>query len=153
MLSPFTLPLPDLTATAMLAARLAPLLRPRDVVALQGDLGAGKTTFARALLRELGIGEDVPSPTFTLVQTYDNARFPIAHFDLYRLKAAEEIEELGWDEACADGLVLVEWPEGAASYMPRDRLELRFDQNENGQRQVTLEACGAWKSRLEAWPV
>ena len=144
-------PLPDLAATEALAQRLAPLLRAKDVVTLQGNLGAGKTTFARALLRTLGITEDVPSPTFTLMQSYDGPAFPIYHFDLYRLKSPDEMEEIGFDDARADGLVLVEWPERAAAYMPRDRLELRFDVNAEGQRQVTLTPQGAWAKRFEGF--
>ena len=144
-------PLPDLAATKALARRLAPLLRAKDVVTLQGDLGAGKTTFARALLRTLGITEDVPSPTFTHMQSYDGPAFPIYHFDLYRLKSPDEVEEIGFDDASADGLVLVEWPERAAAYMPRDRLELRFDVNAEGQRQVTLTPQGAWAKRFEGF--
>jgi len=146
-----TFPLPDLASTEALAQRLAPLLRAKDVVTLQGDLGAGKTTFARALLCAMGITEDVPSPTFTLMQSYDGPAFPIYHFDLYRLKSPDEMEEIGFDDARADGLVLVEWPERAAAYMPRDRLELRFDVNAEGQRQVTLTPQGAWAKRFEGF--
>jgi len=146
-----TLPLPDLAATEALARRLAPLLRVKDVVTLQGDLGAGKTTLARALLRALSIHEDVPSPTFTLMQSYDAPAFPIHHFDLYRLKSPDEMEEIGFDDARADGLVLVEWPERAAARMPRDRLELRFAMDAYGQRQVTLTPYGAWANRFEGF--
>jgi tRNA threonylcarbamoyl adenosine modification protein YjeE len=133
-----TIPLPDLAATEALARRLAPQVRGGDVVLLRGDLGAGKTTFARALLRVLGVGEYVPSPTFTLMQSYEGKEFPIYHFDLYRLKRPEEIEELGFDDACAEGLVLVEWPEKAEGYMPQERVELRFGIDHDG-RVVVLE--------------
>lgn len=143
--------LPDLAATAALADKLAPLLRARDVVTLHGDLGAGKTTFARALLKALGIGDEVPSPTFTLVQSYEGSAFSIYHFDLYRLKAPEEIEEIGFEDACADGLVLVEWPEKALPFMPRDRLELFFAMDDRGNRKVELRGLGAWESRLEGF--
>ncbi len=146
-------PLPDLAATEALAARLAPLLRAGDAVTLQGDLGAGKTALARALLRSLGVTGDVPSPTFTLVQSYDTARFPVYHFDLYRLKRGDEVEELGWDDALAEGVVLVEWPERAAAFMPRDRLALTLDMDANGQRRATLETHGAWIARAgDVWP-
>ena len=99
------IPLRDLIAVDDAARRLAPLLRSGDLIALQGPLGAGKTTFARALLRAFGIDEDVPSPTFTLLQTYDAPHFTIYHFDLDRLENETELEELGWDDALADGLV------------------------------------------------
>ncbi|HEU0095401.1 MAG TPA: tRNA (adenosine(37)-N6)-threonylcarbamoyltransferase complex ATPase subunit type 1 TsaE, partial [Rhizomicrobium sp.] len=118
------LPLPDLDATAHLGAAIAAGLRMGDVVALWGDLGAGKTTLARAILRALGVTEDVPSPTFTLVQSYDTSRFAVAHYDLYRLKSAREIRELGFDEALEDGVALVEWPERAPEALPPDALHV-----------------------------
>jgi len=118
---------------------------------LQGELGAGKTTFARALLRALGIKEDVPSPTFTLVQNYAGRDFPIYHFDLYRLKSASELEELGWDDACADGLVLVEWPERATAFMPRDRLDVHFNIGARKYREALLTPHGLWEKRLEGF--
>jgi hypothetical protein len=120
-------PLPDLAATEELAARMAATLDRRDALLLSGDLGAGKTTFARALLRTLGVAGEVPSPTFTLVQSYDTPRFPVFHFDLYRLEKPEEMEEIGFDEAVAEGLVIVEWPEKALVYMPRARIEMKFE--------------------------
>ena len=104
--------LPDLAATEALAARLAPLLRPGDAVLLEGPLGAGKSAFTRALLRA-SAGDpalEVPSPTFTLVQSYDLPAGPAHHFDLYRLSGPAGLAELGWDEA-REGIVLVEWPE------------------------------------------
>lgn len=106
--------------TAAFAAKLAPKMKPGAVLLLQGDLGAGKTVFARALIRALS-GDpalDVPSPTFTLVQTYDTPAGMVWHFDLYRLKDPEEIFELGWEEALAEGIVLVEWPERLGPHVP-----------------------------------
>ncbi|MDD5586521.1 MAG: tRNA (adenosine(37)-N6)-threonylcarbamoyltransferase complex ATPase subunit type 1 TsaE [Alphaproteobacteria bacterium] len=150
-LSRTTIPLPDLAATDEMARRLAPLLGAKDVVCLQGDLGAGKTTFARALLREFGVDEEVISPTFTLVQCYEGNAFPVFHFDLYRLKRPEEIEETGFDEACVHGLVLVEWPERAAPFMPRDRLELRFDMDAEGLRRMTIVPHGFWERRIQGF--
>jgi len=146
---PLVFPLADLTTTFGLARRLAPLLRAGDLVTLQGDLGAGKTTFARALLDALGVEGEVPSPSFTLVQHYESPAFPICHFDLYRLKGPEEMEELGMEDALAHGLVLVEWPERALSLMPRDRLELRFDIGAEGKRRLSLEGLGRWRERIE----
>jgi tRNA threonylcarbamoyl adenosine modification protein YjeE len=118
--------LPSLAATAALAGRIAPLLRRGDTVALWGDLGAGKTSLAREILRALGVTEEVPSPTFTLVQTYETARLTVAHYDLYRLKHPRELDELGFREALEDGAALVEWPERAPDYLPDETLHLRL---------------------------
>jgi tRNA threonylcarbamoyladenosine biosynthesis protein TsaE len=145
---PLTIALPDLDATAALAARLAPLLRTGDALLLHGDLGVGKTAFARALVRALGITGDVPSPTFTLVQSYLTPHLTISHFDLYRLKSADELEELGWDDARADGVVLVEWPERAADFMPPDALTLTFALDADQQRSCVITAPPAWQARL-----
>lgn len=149
MAARLVVPLADIAATQKLAAHLASVLRARDVILLRGDLGAGKTTFARHLLQALGIAGEIPSPTFTLVQSYDAPSFAVFHFDLYRLKTPEEIEEIGFDEACADGLVLVEWPEKAESFMPRGALALRFALSPSGAREVVIEAAQAWESRLD----
>ncbi len=129
--------LPDLAATAALGARIAAALRPGDAVALSGDLGAGKTTLARAILRAMGVDENVPSPTFTLVQSYRTERMTVSHYDLYRLKHASEMAELGLDEALEDGAALLEWPERAEAYLPADSLL------------VTLEDAGGRRARLE----
>jgi tRNA threonylcarbamoyl adenosine modification protein YjeE len=94
---PANVVLADLAATQALAAAIEPHLRVGDLLALRGDLGAGKTEFARALLRARGVTGDVPSPTFTLLQTYETPGLLISHFDLYRLKSSDELEELGWD--------------------------------------------------------
>jgi tRNA threonylcarbamoyl adenosine modification protein YjeE len=126
--------LPDLAATAALAGRIAPLLRAGDAVALWGDLGAGKTTLARAILRALGVTEEVPSPTFTLVQSYETPRLTVAHYDLYRLKSARELHELGFREALEDGAVLVEWPERAPEFLPDETLHLRLALEDEGRR-------------------
>jgi tRNA threonylcarbamoyl adenosine modification protein YjeE len=129
-------PLPDLAALDALAARVAEAARPREVFLLRGDLGAGKTTFARAFLRALGVVGEIPSPTFTLVQTYATTKGPVAHFDLYRLKEPDEIDEIGFDDAAAEGIVLVEWPEKAEARLPRRRIELFFEGGDD--RRVTL---------------
>lgn len=140
--------LPDLAATARLAARLATLLKRDDALLLQGDLGAGKTAFARALIQALGVQGEIPSPTFTLVQSYETPTFPVYHFDLYRLKTPEEIEEIGFDEALSDGVALVEWPEKAASYMPREALRLVFELRPDGGRRVSFVPSGSWAQRV-----
>jgi tRNA threonylcarbamoyladenosine biosynthesis protein TsaE len=143
------IPLADEQATAALARRLAPCLRPGDVVALRGDLGAGKTSFARALIRALSGPDDdereVPSPTFTLIQTYDTPAGRIHHFDLYRVQSPEELGEIGWDEALADGIVLVEWPDRAGRLLPLDRLDVTLGFSANGEaRRAILQPAASW---------
>lgn len=142
--------LPDEEATAALARRLAPNLRPGDLVALGGDLGAGKTAFARALIRALTYpDEEVPSPTFTLVQTYDGAGGAVWHFDLYRLHGPDEVVELGWEEA-RDAICLVEWPDRLGPLLPADRLDLQLSVRGPTDRRATLTGRGTWASRLDA---
>jgi tRNA threonylcarbamoyl adenosine modification protein YjeE len=141
--------LPDMAATENLARKLAPILRRGDSLALQGELGTGKTTFARALLQALGITGEVPSPTFTLVQIYESPKTPIHHFDLYRLKSISELDELGWDEALATGVALIEWPERAEGRLTGDVLTLRFTLDTAGNRHCTLIPQGNWTDRLE----
>lgn len=141
---------PDETSLRALGARLAQMLRAGDAIALQGGLGAGKTTFARGLIEAYaGIGE-VPSPTYTLVQTYDSGPLPVWHYDLYRLEDAADLTELGWDET-ADGIVLVEWPERAGTRLPKWRLDVTIDFQGEGRR-VTLEPHGeGWQTRLHGF--
>ena len=119
--SSFSIVLPNEQATRRLAADVASVLKPGDLVTLSGDLGAGKTAFARALIRHLAGDEalDVPSPTFTLVQTYALPRFAVVHADLYRVTHAGELAELGVDEAAENAVVLLEWPDRAAEVLPR----------------------------------
>ncbi|TIW30748.1 MAG: tRNA (adenosine(37)-N6)-threonylcarbamoyltransferase complex ATPase subunit type 1 TsaE [Mesorhizobium sp.] len=135
--------LADEAATARLGEDLAMALRPGDVLALKGDLGAGKSTLARSLIRALAddAGLDVPSPTFTLVQTYDT-RFPVHHFDLYRLSAAAELDELGFDDALAQGAALVEWPERAETALPDGTLWVELAHQGDG-RLAKLSGQGA----------
>lgn len=138
--------LPDLDATARLGARIAAGLTLGDAVALWGDLGAGKTTLARAILRALGVTEEVPSPTFTLVQSYDT-RPPVAHFDLYRLKHAREMRELGFEDAMDNGAVLVEWPERAPEALPPEALHVRLGL-QDGARLARLTGPVRWESLM-----
>lgn len=139
--------------TGRFAAGLAPRLGPGDVLFLEGDLGLGKSVFARALIRALSgdPGLEVPSPTFTLVQTYETDIAPVWHFDLYRIKSPDEIWELGWEDALTNGIMLVEWPSRLKSSLaPRDRLEIRFapSTEQDGARIITLTPYGQWKDRL-----
>ena len=132
----FSFSLPDEAATERLGAALARRLRPRDVVALQGGLGVGKTTLARAILRAAS-GDPaliVPSPTFTLAEIYETPAGMFWHFDLYRLEAPEQVFELGWEEARADGIALVEWAERLAALLPRERLTVTLSIEGDGRR-------------------
>lgn len=134
--------------TATLGERLALAVRPGDVIALYGDLGAGKTTLARALIRKLaGPDTEAPSPTFTLVQTYAGPDFPIWHFDLYRLEDPGEARELGLEEA-VDGLALIEWPERLGRYLPGARLEVQLSFDGSG-RIARLVDLDDWSTRLD----
>ena len=143
--------LPDTAATESLAQQLARQLRCGDIVALGGDLGAGKTTFARALIQSLGDkDEEVPSPTFTLVQTYELSAFALWHFDLYRLESPEDAFELDIEEAFAMGVSLIEWPERLGPHLPAERLDIRFVFGDGPEmRRVTLAGSGAWKTRMD----
>ncbi len=146
------LELPDLEATRALARRLARRLRRGDLVALEGDLGTGKTAFARALIRSrAGAGIEVPSPSFTLVQRYELPGLTVTHADLYRLGGPEEVAELDLEEALEEGAVLVEWPERAGPMLPADRLRLRFSFAPAGgeeARELLVEAGPSWRERL-----
>ncbi|MCB9983562.1 MAG: tRNA (adenosine(37)-N6)-threonylcarbamoyltransferase complex ATPase subunit type 1 TsaE [Rhodospirillales bacterium] len=129
--------------TARIAAGLAAEIESGDVLLLHGTLGMGKSVFARALLRTL-TGEpniDVPSPTFTLVQIYDGLDCPVYHYDLYRIEDPEEIFELGWDDALADGIVIVEWPERLGPYKPPRALDITLSKADNDPdtREILIE--------------
>ncbi len=139
--------LADEAATIALGAALAACLQHGDAVCLWGPLGAGKSTLARALIRALTHpGQEVPSPTFTLVQTYETDGFPIAHFDLYRLKTADEAFELGLDDAIEDGVVLIEWPERLAGRLPSNRLDIEIEMAGEG-RLARLHPRGSFEGR------
>ena len=132
--------------TAALASRIAHNLSPGDLLCLYGGLGAGKTVFARALIRALCGNPDltVPSPTFTLLQTYDTPKGPVFHFDLYRIESAEEIDELGWDET-GSAIAIVEWPERLENRLPARRLDLTIAPGPQGagSRIIALHPHGA----------
>jgi tRNA threonylcarbamoyladenosine biosynthesis protein TsaE len=145
--------LEDEAGTARLGQRLAACLRPGDVLALSGGLGAGKTALARALIQAATneADEEVPSPTFTLVQTYECPQFDIWHFDLYRLEKPDDALELGIDEAFAEAVSLIEWPERLGGYLPRRRLDILITQGtEENAREALLVAHGEdWGERLK----
>jgi tRNA threonylcarbamoyladenosine biosynthesis protein TsaE len=133
--------------TAAFARKIAAQIRPQDVILLKGELGAGKSTFARALIQTLcGKETEVPSPTFTLVQTYETPSFILWHFDLYRLKYAEEAHELGIEEAYGSGVSLIEWPERLGALLPKNCLEIELSYgNHENERILRLKG---WEDRL-----
>ncbi|MFM9847991.1 MAG: tRNA (adenosine(37)-N6)-threonylcarbamoyltransferase complex ATPase subunit type 1 TsaE [Hyphomicrobiaceae bacterium] len=152
MTTRFTIAGVDEAGLGLVAEVLALSSRPGDVLALRGDLGTGKTTFARAFVRAVldDPGMDVPSPTFTLLQTYETSRFPISHFDLYRVEATSELEELGFDEAVAGSVVLLEWPERAGAQLPPARLEIHLESIADPDlRTLHLIGLGDWAPRLD----
>ena len=144
----------DERGTEAVARRLAALVRRGDVIGLRGPLGSGKTVFARAFIRALTRPEEeVPSPTFTLVQRYEvvGAAGAIFHFDLYRLESPDEIWELGIEEAVADGAVLIEWPERLGALRPADFLEIVLVPDKDGPetvREIGITGHGAWRDRI-----
>ena len=140
--------LPNLKATRNLAKTLAPLLRPGDVVTLEGPIGIGKTTFIRALLETLGCIEEVPNPTFNLLHTYELGSVTFWHFDLFRIERLPDVYELGIEDALETGICLIEWPKVMANLLPTERLELEFFYQEECSRRVSLKGNGTWGQRL-----
>ena len=141
--------LPDEAATAAFAARISELAEVGDVIALKGDLGCGKTSFARSFIRARGGAEEVPSPTFTLVQIYELTPAAIWHFDLYRIKSSEEAWELGIEDAFSEGISLIEWPERLGPLLPRRRLEIEFLFGDRpDERRARIDAGESWRQRL-----
>jgi tRNA threonylcarbamoyladenosine biosynthesis protein TsaE len=133
-------------------ARLAAVLRRGDVILLEGDLGAGKTTLARGLLRALGLTTEAPSPTFAIVQGYERPEvtLPLAHIDLYRLDGPEDTVELGLDDWLTEGALVVEWPDRLAGRFDRIALSLRLEVARDGGRLLTARVPKSWENR---WPL
>ena len=141
--------LPDEAATAALASRLAAIARLADVIALKGELGAGKTSFARAFIRALGATGEVPSPTFTLVQVYELPAATVWHFDGYRLRDPEEAWELGIEDAFTGGISLIEWPERFGPLLPARRLDVALSAGATAAaRRAVIDAPSDWAPRL-----
>lgn len=134
-----------------LGMRLAAVVRPGDVIALSGELGAGKTSIARGLLAALGLESEAPSPSFAIVQPYEppEVRMPVLHVDLYRIDDPDEAEELGLDDARADSLLIVEWPERLGAEAWPDALWLSLEVAPDGARSLTARVPAAWRDR---WP-
>lgn len=134
-----------------LGAALAATLRPGDMIALSGGLGAGKTTLARGVLRGLGHEGEVPSPSFAIVQPYEppSVRLPLAHVDLYRIEDREEIAELGLDEWLGEGALIVEWPDRLGAALLGTALAIDIAVDEDGARVLTVTVPDAWEGR---WP-
>ena len=143
--------LADEAATRRLGQRLAARIRPGDVIALWGTLGTGKSTLARAFIRAVtSPEEEVPSPTFTLVQQYECDAGLIWHFDLYRLEKPDDALELDIEEAFADGVSLIEWPDRLGRHLPKRRLDVTLETGDaEGERRASLTASDSWADRLE----
>ena len=142
--------LSNLSATEKLANSLAPLLQKSDVITLYGELGAGKTSFARALIKKLGYKGEVPSPTFTLVQTYNIKSINVWHFDLYRILDPDELIELDIEEAMKQSVLLIEWPQRMGNRLPNNRLDIKLNYTENEiSRMAIITGHGHWSSRLK----
>ena len=137
--------------TAEIAAKLSEITRAGDVWALHGTLGMGKSVFARAFIKNLTSADEVPSPTFTLVQAYSATDFEIYHYDLYRLEKPEDIFELGVEETFYEGVCLIEWPDKMGSLAPRNMWHVSIEPDEKG-RKITLTTEDENKiRRLEKW--
>ncbi|WP_106639236.1 tRNA (adenosine(37)-N6)-threonylcarbamoyltransferase complex ATPase subunit type 1 TsaE [Allosphingosinicella vermicomposti] len=138
--------------TEALGRALAARLQPGEVVALHGDLGAGKTSLARGILRGLGFEGDVASPTFPIIQVYEapDVRIPVWHIDLYRIEDESELEELALDDARWDTALIVEWPERLGAALWPDSLQLFLERDGEGARALTAQVPPAWKDR---WPL
>nr|WP_208403007.1 tRNA (adenosine(37)-N6)-threonylcarbamoyltransferase complex ATPase subunit type 1 TsaE [Sphingomonas japonica] len=142
----------DADASDRLGRALAKRVRPGDVIALSGPLGAGKTSIARGVLAGLGLAGEAPSPSFAIVQPYDppEVALPVLHIDLYRIEHPDEAEELGLDEQRGDSLLLVEWPERLGADAWRDALWLTLETKPEGGRGLTARVPEAWRAR---WPL
>jgi len=143
------IPLPDLAATEALGARIAAALRPGDVVALSGGLGAGKTTLARAIIAALGHVGEVPSPSFAIIETYDPpaVRLPLVHADFYRLNRPEEAEEIGLDDYRDGAALIAEWPEHAGGFAHEPACLAITIETAETERTAIVEPGADWLGR------
>jgi len=145
--------LEDQNATRALGLRLAKALKAGDVVCLQGDLGAGKTTLARSVIAAICDVDDAPSPTYTIIQTYETSDdIPLWHVDLYRIEESGELEQLGLEDAFDEAISLIEWPERLGAGVPENRLEVSLITPDDGldtSRQARITGFGEWESRVD----
>ena len=133
--------------TRLLGERLAHLLQPGDVLLMLGDLGAGKSELTRGIAKGLGVTSTVASPSFTILNVYDEGRVPLYHFDWYRLNDVEELYEMGMEEYLGgDGVAVVEWPSQCPEAIPETCLEVRITPVSETEREITLTPCGAFRS-------
>ena len=141
--------LSDAAATDAAGRALAPHLRVGDIIALSGDLGAGKTSFARGLLAGLGLTEEAPSPSFALVIPYapPDVTLPVWHVDLYRLDDPADVEQLGIDDALYDSVLIIEWPERMGARLWPNALRLHFASTDDGGRALTVAVPPSWEAR------
>jgi tRNA threonylcarbamoyl adenosine modification protein YjeE len=147
-LATFSVALSNEAATASLMADLALLIGPGDVITLSGDLGAGKTAAARAMIRYLADDEglEVPSPTFTLAQAYDLPSFPLLHADLYRVNDASELDEIGLSPLPEGAVAMIEWPERAGNALPTDRIDIALSHRPALMPASPMRGVGAWQA-------
>ncbi len=152
--SPIAIKLPDEAATCALAAGLARRARPGDVIGLSGPLGVGKTTFARAFIASATAAGEVPSPTFTLAEVYQSLTGPaVWHFDLYRLDKPEDAYELGIEDAFAEGVSLIEWPERLGTLLPPETLDVTLVAGAGEtERLAQLRVPPSWTTRVAGMP-
>lgn len=136
--------------TVALGREIARHLSAGDTVTLSGPLGSGKSVLARAIVRTFSPREEVPSPTFTLVQSYETQNFTISHVDLYRLRSESELRELGLDEALERGVLVIEWPDRMGVQLPADRLDLMFEAADGESRLMKIVGRGSWVARLKS---
>jgi len=147
--------LDNLATSRLLAGRLSALLKTGDIIAFEGELGSGKTEFCRAIIHAIGYDEDVPSPTFNLVQIYepevDDLITPsVWHMDLYRLENPEEVFELGIEDGFDTAITLIEWPNRMGHYLPQEHLKIKLSSTDiEGERKIVFSGNDYWKVRLK----
>ncbi len=144
---PIEISLKDEEATTRLGAQLSVILAPGDAICLSGDLGAGKSTLARGMIKCVSSASEVPSPTFTFIETYETERFLLWHFDLYRLERPEDVWELGYEDALENGVMVIEWPERIGALAPLEALGIHLEVDGKA-RKAHITGAKNWRGRL-----